>query len=162
DVAQLCKARTADLVGSRLSRRIRLLLYTVGGVRSVHVWHGKIDIPVRVGRITQPEGDVAIDGLLFDLTAVRTRDGRIVDDLGRRGGTGSTAQLVLVDVVILKRETKARRRRIAGSRVGTQRTPARGASPGGGGARAAHGPEACRLPHLIYLYRRTSHDSSPA
>src|SRR5271170_2615088 len=97
---------------------------------ALDVRHPQIEIPVDAGAVANPDRKVAVKRAVFDFATAECRIGGIVDDLRWRGRTCATAQLILIDVVVLNTQAPTTADGVARGPVGTERAAARSAGPG--------------------------------
>src|SRR5271170_689128 len=103
---------------------------------TLDVRHAQIEIPVDAGAVANPDRKVSVKRAVFDLAAAERRIRWIVDDFRWRGRACATAQLILIDVVVLKIQAPTAADGIAHGTVGTERATASCASPGAIGLEA--------------------------
>jgi len=139
DVAGIGNARAADLIRGGFSGCVRRGLLAVGRVTAHHVRHKKADVPIGIGTVAHPHGEIAVDRLFLNFAPAERRIGRIVDDLGRGRCSGTAAQSVLVDVVVLEVEPQAGKGRVTRRRIGTERAAAGGTCPTRNGSGSQEG-----------------------
>src|SRR5271165_5816103 len=97
---------------------------------ALDVRHSQIEIPVAVGAVTNPDRTVSVKRAVFDLAPAERRIRWLVDDFRWRGRACATAQLILIDVVVLKIQAPTAADGVAHGPVGTERAATRSAGPG--------------------------------
>src|SRR5580698_1902217 len=103
---------------------------------ALDVRHAQIEIPVGAWAVADADREIPVQRAVFDLATAERRIGWLVNNFSWRGRACATAQLILIDVVVLNINTPTAANGAAHGPVGTERAAARGASPG------AIGPDA--------------------